>query len=189
MGMVNQVDHRTSVAFSPMAIVTREAVPEDYAEAGRITAEAYREFVPPDADGDWQRYLVRLANVGERAARTTVLVAIEEGRIIGCVTLELESRVRDGDGDAPLEPGEAHIRMLGVDPAARARGAGSRLMAECEARARAAGKTFVTLHTTKKMLAARRMYERLGYVRDADRVFPDGFVLLGYRKELSGSMS
>jgi len=115
--MVNQVDHRTSVAFSPMAIVTREAVPEDYAEAGRITAEAYREFVPPDADGDWQRYLVRLANVGERAARTTVLVAIEEGRIIGCVTLELESRVRDGDGDAPLEPGEAHIRMLGVDPA------------------------------------------------------------------------
>jgi len=116
--MVNQVDHRTSVAFRPMAIVTREAVPEDYAEAGRITAEAYREFVPPDDDGDWQRYLVRLADVGERATRTTVLVAIEEGRIIGCVTLELESRVRDGDGDAPLETGEAHIRMLGVDPAA-----------------------------------------------------------------------
>ena len=52
-----------------------------------------------------------------------------------------------------------------------------------------AGKTFVTLHTTRKMLAARRMYERLGYVRDADRIFPNGFVLLGYRKELSGSMS
>jgi ribosomal protein S18 acetylase RimI-like enzyme len=102
-----------------MAIVTREAVPEDYAEAGRITAEAYREFVPPDDDGDWQRYLVRLADIGERATRTTVLVAIEEGRIIGCVTLELESRVRDGDGEAPLEPGEAHIRMLGVDPAGR----------------------------------------------------------------------
>jgi hypothetical protein len=51
------------------------------------------------------------------------------------------------------------------------------------------GKTFVTLHTTTKMLAARRMYERLGYVPDADRTFPDGFVLLGYRKELSGSMS
>jgi hypothetical protein len=47
----------------------------------------------------------------------------------------------------------------------------------------------VTLHTTTKMLAARRMYERLGYTRDADRVFPNGFVLLGYRKELSGSIS
>jgi hypothetical protein len=40
MGMVNQVDHRASVTFRPMPIVTREAVPEDYAEAGRITAEA-----------------------------------------------------------------------------------------------------------------------------------------------------
>jgi len=172
-----------------MAIITREARPEDHAEAGRVTAEAYREFIPPGGDGDWERYLTRLADVGERARRTTILVAIEEDRIIGCVTLELESRVRDGDGDEPLEPGEAHIRMLGVDPAARARGAGARLMEECETRARAAGKTFVTLHTTTKMLAARRMYERLGYVREADRIFPDGFVLLGYRKELSGSMS
>ena len=103
-----------------MVIVMREALPEDHAEAGRVTAEAYREFVPPDDDGDWERYLARLADVGERATRTTILVAVEEGRIIGCVTLELESRVRDGDGDAPLEPGEAHIRMLGVDPAARA---------------------------------------------------------------------
>ena len=29
------------------------------------------------------------------------------------------------------------------------------------------------------------MYERLGYERDEDVVFPDGFVLLGYRKHLA----
>jgi hypothetical protein len=34
------------------------------------------------------------------------------------------------------------------------------------------------------MEAARAMYERLGYHRSEDRVFPDGFVLLSYRKEL-----
>jgi len=39
------------------------------------------------------------------------------------------------------------------------------------------------------MKAAQGMYERLGYVRSADRVFPDGFVLIGYRKELSGSIT
>jgi hypothetical protein len=33
------------------------------------------------------------------------------------------------------------------------------------------------------------MYARLGYERTTDHVFPDGFVLLGYRKELSGSIS
>jgi ribosomal protein S18 acetylase RimI-like enzyme len=172
-----------------MAIEVRDATPDDYAEAGHVTAEAYREFVPADDGGDWERYLARMADVAERAGRTRVLVAVDEGRIVGCVTLELEGRVGDWDGDPPLRPGEAHIRMLGVDPAARVRGIGTRLMAACEARARAAGKTFVTLHTTTSMHAAQRMYARLGYEHTEDHVFPDGFVLLGYRKELSGSIS
>jgi hypothetical protein len=34
------------------------------------------------------------------------------------------------------------------------------------------------------MKAAQAMYERLGYERMEDRVFPDGFVLLGYTKRL-----
>jgi ribosomal protein S18 acetylase RimI-like enzyme len=53
-----------------------------------------------------------------------------------------------------------------------------------EARARDAGKTFMTLHTTQRMRAAQSMYERLGYERQEDRIFPDGFVLLSYRKML-----
>ena len=168
-----------------MAIEVRQVTPDEYAEAGRVTALAYLEFVPADDDGSWERYLGRMADVAGRADRTEILVAIEERRILGCVTLELEGRVGDWDGDPPLRPGEGHIRMLGVDPAARARGVGTRLMAACEARARAAGKTFITLHTTQRMEAAQRMYARLGYERTEDHVFPDGFVLLGYRKELS----
>jgi len=188
--MVNQVDHRTRLAWpAKMAIEVREAEPEEYADAGRVTALAYREFVPPDDVGDWGRYLARMADVAGRADRTHILVAVEDGRIVGCVTLEIDGRVGDWDGDPPLQPGEAHIRMLGVDPGARARGIGTRLMAACEARARAAGKGFVTLHTTKRMEAAQRMYSRLGYERTEDHVFPDGFVLMGYRKELSGSIT
>jgi ribosomal protein S18 acetylase RimI-like enzyme len=167
-----------------MTIEIRDATTQDHAEAGRVVALAYREFVPAD-DGDWAGYLARMADVAGRADRTEILIAVEGGRILGCVTLELEGRVGDWDGDPPLREGEAHIRMLGVDPAARARGVGTRLMAACEARARAAGKTFVTLHTTPRMEAAQRMYARLGYERTEDHVFPDGFVLLGYRKELS----
>jgi len=53
-----------------------------------------------------------------------------------------------------------------------------------EARARAAGKTFMTLNTTQRMRAAQAMYERLGYERAEDILFPDGFVLLGYSKQL-----
>ena len=164
----------------------REATEDEHREAGRVTADAYREFIRP-GDVDWERYLRRIADVAERADRTTILVAVEGGRILGSLTLELEGRVRNEDDEdhRPLDPGEAHIRMLGVDPAARARGVARALMAESEARARAAGKTHVTLNTTGRMEAAQRMYERLGYERTEDTVFPDGFVLLGYRKQLA----
>jgi ribosomal protein S18 acetylase RimI-like enzyme len=163
----------------------REATPGEHAEAGRVTAEAYREFVRP-GDEDWERYLQRIANVAERADRTTIMVAVEDGRVLGSLTLELDGRVQDEgeEGQRPLEPDEAHIRMLGVDPAARARGVARALMAESEARAHAAGKTFMTLNTTQRMRAAMAMYERLGYERAEDIVFPDGFVLLGYSKKL-----
>jgi len=162
----------------------REAVPEEYAEAGRVTAEAYREFIRPGEE-DWERYLLRIADVAARAGDTTIMVAVEDGRVLGSLTLELEGRVRDGDHEhRPLDPGEAHIRMLGVDPTARARGVARALMAASEAKARAAGKTFLTLHTTLRMEAAQAMYDGLGYHRSEDRVFPDGFVLLSYRKEL-----
>jgi len=74
--------------------------------------------------------------------------------------------------------------MLGVDPGARRRGVARRLMAEVEIRARAAGKTRITLHTTQRMRAAQTLYEGLGFERSEDEVFPDGFVLLGYTKRL-----
>jgi ribosomal protein S18 acetylase RimI-like enzyme len=169
-----------------MAIEVREATPTEHGEAGRVTAGAYREFVRP-GDDDWEAYLARIADVADRASRTTVLVAAEDGRILGSLTLELEGRVRDEDDDEhrPLEPGEAHIRMLGVDPHARGRGVARALMEAAEARALEAGKSVVTLNTTRRMAAARAMYERLGYERTEDRVFPDGFVLLGYRKRLA----
>ncbi|MDP9298058.1 MAG: GNAT family N-acetyltransferase [Actinomycetota bacterium] len=166
-----------------MPIEVREATPEEYDETGRVTAEAYREFVGP-GDDDWVRYVDHIADVSDRAQRAIVLVAVEAGRILGSVTLEIEDRI-EPDGDPPLRPHEASIRMLGVDPAARGRGIARLLMAECESRARAAGRTLVTLHTTRRMKAAQRLYESLGYERGEDRVFPDGFVLLSYSASLA----
>lgn len=168
-----------------MTIEVRQARRPEYEEAGRVTAEAYREFVRPQ-DEDWQRYLDRIADVADRADRTTVLVAVEDGSILGSLTLELEGRIRDEDNEEfrPLAAEEAHIRMLGVDPSARGRGVARSLMAEAERLARGADKRLITLHTTERMRAAQAMYERLGYERTEDRVFPDGFVLLGYRRRL-----
>ena len=165
-----------------MAIEVHIATPDEYAEAGDVTAIAYREFVRPEDTG-WEEYLARIADVAERAERTTIVVAIEEGRIVGSATLELSGRVETRDA-RHLDPEEAHIRMLGVHPDARRRGIARSLMEACVEEARRNGKTFMTLHTTQRMTAAQEMYESLGFERAPDRVFPDGFVLLGYSKRL-----
>jgi ribosomal protein S18 acetylase RimI-like enzyme len=162
-----------------MNIEIREARPEEYAETGVVTANAYREFF---AETDLASYLDEIADVAGRAPRTTILVAVDGDRIVGSVTLELDGRTSDEVGS--LAPDEAHIRMLGVHPDARGSGVGKQLMAACEERARKAGRTRMTLHTTTSMRAAREMYTTLGYERSEDRVYPDGFVLLGYTKQL-----
>ncbi len=157
----------------------REARPDEYAEAGRVTALAYREYVGP-GEAAWEDYLAEIADVAGRADAATILVAVEDGRVLGSASLEIGRRI-DGD-DPPLSADEAHIRMLGVDPSARGRGVARALMDACFERARLAGRTRMTLHTTHRMTVAQAMYEHLGFERLADRVFPDGFVLLTYQR-------
>lgn len=176
---------RPRASLDDMAIEVRPARVDEYEEAGRVTALAYREFVRPK-DAGWEEYLDRIADVAGRAGRTTVLVAVDGDRILGSVTLELEGRT-EADDDDPLSPDEAHVRMLGVHPEARRRGIARILMEACADEARSAGKRRITLNTTMRMRAAQAMYESLGFARMENRVFPDGFVLLGYTKELEGA--
>jgi ribosomal protein S18 acetylase RimI-like enzyme len=159
-------------------IDTRHARPEEYDEAGRVTALAYREFVRP-GETSWASYVEQIADVRSRAEIADVIVAVEDGRIVGSATLELGDRI-DADEDPPLAPDEAHIRMLGVHPDARGRGVARALMQACFAAALNAGRSRITLHTTQRMRTAQAMYKAMGFTRLEDRVFPDGFVLLSY---------
>jgi ribosomal protein S18 acetylase RimI-like enzyme len=166
-----------------MSIEVRALKPEEFEEAGRVTALAYREFAPPENE-DWEEYLGRIADVSRRARRALVLGAFENGRVLGTVTLELDQRIEGGHDRDPLAPDEAHIRMLGVDPGARGRGAGRALMDAAAREARAAGKRRVTLGTTERMVVAQGLYEAMGFVRGADQVFDDGFRLRIYELAL-----
>ena len=182
--MVNQPDGPVPRfgSLPCMTIQVREVRSQEYEEAGRVTADAYREFVRA-GESAWEDYLRHIADVAGRVERTSVLVAVEDGRILGTATIEVDGRI-DEAGDGPLGPEEAHIRMLGVAQDARGRGVARALMAACEQRARERGRTLVTLHTTPRMPVAQRMYARLGYERGADRLFEDGFVLLSFSKRL-----
>lgn len=168
-----------------MTVEIRPARPREYEEAGRITAMAYEEYARP-GDEEWEEYLARIADIAARAERTLVLVASEGGRLVGSLTLEVEDRVEGGhqSEDGPLAPNEVHVRMLGVHPDAQGRGIGRLLMDAALAEARAAGRTLVTLNTTRRMRTAQRMYESMGFVRGPDRVYEDGFRLMSYSLEL-----
>ena len=168
-----------------MTLEIREVRPEEYEEAGRITADAYREYARGD---DWNAYLQHIADVADRAGRTRVLGAFEDGRLLGTLTLELDLRVEEGEEHMEgerLPPHEAHIRMLGVDPFAQGKGVGRALMDESIRVAREHGKTLMTLNTTERMAVAQKMYEGMGFVRQPDWKVSEDFSLLSYALELA----
>jgi ribosomal protein S18 acetylase RimI-like enzyme len=165
-----------------MVLHIRPVRPDEFDEAGRVTARAYESFgsgVSPNRD-----YVARVADVGTRARHALVLGAFEDGRLVGTVTLELDGRIRGGHPRPPLEPDQGHVRMLGVDPALQRRGIGRALMEACAEHAGRTGKRRLTLETTESMAAAQALYESMGFRRGDDQVYDDGFRLRTYELEL-----
>jgi ribosomal protein S18 acetylase RimI-like enzyme len=169
----------------PDEIEIRPTRESEYAAAGEATARAFREFLTPDSPG-WEAYLARIADVGSRAGRAIVLVAVEDRVIAGSITLELDSRISPGAAD-PLAPDEAHVRMLGVSPDHRGRGIARRLMLACIDAARAHGKQVMTLDTDPVMTAAQQLYASLGFAPTSPQVRPDGLTLLGYTLDIESA--
>ena len=161
----------------------RPVRPAEFEEAGRVTALAYREFVPANPAPGWDEYLASIADVAGRADRTTVLVAVEDGRIVGSATIEMDETL--GDDDRELPPDVAALRMLGVDPENRRAGVGRALVQASMKAARARGKRRFILRTTSRMKTAQRLYESMGFHREPtlDMSFPE-VDLLGYAIDL-----
>jgi ribosomal protein S18 acetylase RimI-like enzyme len=138
-----------------------------YAEADReaVNAVACAAFAQYAGDyEDWPSFIEGIARMAELAANADLLVAEQDGAVIGAV-----AHVGPGRPRAAFFPDEwSVIRMLVVDPARRGQGAGRALVAGCLRLARDAGAPFVGLHTSPIMASALRMYEAIGFVRDRD---------------------
>ena len=156
----------------------RVARPEEYTAAGAVTALAYREFAVEGDDG-WSWYLDHIADIAGRAERTTVLVAVTAGAVVGTATLELEGRIEPTRA-GPLARDEAHERMVGVHPDHRRRGIARRLMLQCIDVSRQRGKVRLTLETTPVMSAAQALYRALGFTRGATRELDEGLTLVSF---------
>ncbi|MGH9177995.1 MAG: GNAT family N-acetyltransferase [Acidimicrobiales bacterium] len=131
-------EERAGVGFEIRPVAAAEVD-----QAGEVVLAAYRSL-PGSVLGDG--YGTDLRNVRARTTGATVLVAVDGDRVLGCVTLVDDPA---SPWSESLTAGEIGIRMLGVDPAAAARGVGSALVIDCLARGRAKGAARAVLHTTK----------------------------------------
>ena len=145
---------------------------------GELTVAVYRGdgFSP-------EEYEPQLRAAASRAETATVLAAELDGRLVGAVTVA----TRGGEWAEQAVPGEAVVRMLVVDPAARGAGVGEALVRGCMEAARTDGCTVVRLSTQVEMTTAHRIYERLGFVRTPsfDWYPIPGLLLLAYALPLA----
>jgi GNAT superfamily N-acetyltransferase len=161
-----------------MSVDVRPARPEELPAAGEVVRRAYQaEGWALDGYGD------TLADTTTRAAHAEIVVAVDGGTLVGCVTF-----VRPGTRYAELSrAGEAEFRMLGVDPAARGRGVGAALVGWCLDRARELGAARLLLSSDVRMTDAHRLYRRLGFTRrpELDWCPQPGFELVAFGYELT----
>jgi GNAT superfamily N-acetyltransferase len=159
----------------------REARADELDAVSELLGRAYAQYIPPpdapltaDDRLAWENYRQDISDVRSRLADGELIVAEENGRVLGAVTFFPPARSAQYPGhssgnDWPTE--YASFRLLGVDPDARGRSIGRLLTEACIERARELGASVLALHTTELMDVARELYKRMGWVRAPDYDF------------------
>lgn len=146
------------------------ATPADYERVGDIVVDAYLHAGYFDNPQD--QYLGFVRQVAERAAECEVMVARLDEQVIASMTL-----IQAGNRYADVaREGELEIRMLSVDPTVQRIGAGRAMVLAAVERAKELpGLHTVSLTTGRGWIAARGLYESLGFVHHPERdwVVPD----------------
>ncbi|MFF2612630.1 GNAT family N-acetyltransferase [Kitasatospora sp. NPDC058046] len=147
-----------------MDFLIRQALPEDLADAGRITVGA---FVGDGFTNPTSSYVDLLRDAERRAREAELLVAVDTAGagVLGCVTYAV-----GGTEWADIAtPREGEIRMLATAAASRGRGVGEALVRATVTRSRELGLAGMAFSTRPEMTTAHRVYERIGFRRTPER--------------------
>jgi len=158
----------------------RDASVEEADVVGALLVRAYEHAWGPSG---WADYRAELLDVAGRSARCETIVVIDEGAVVGSVTLvEPSSTMRQVTDPEALE-----VRMLAVDPSEQRRGIARLLIGTCSGRGRDRGFARLVLQSDEDLLAAHRLYAAMGFVRreDLDVKVGGDHRALGYELDLS----
>jgi GNAT superfamily N-acetyltransferase len=128
-------------------IVIRPAIPDDAERIAALLTEEGYPAGPSDIVGRLERFA---------SPYSQVIVADHEGETLGFIAFHALPRFEHDDRIV-------RILALVVDPGARERGVGHRLMDACEQAARQVGAAFVEVTAGHHRSEARHVYESLGY--------------------------
>ena len=154
---------------TPPELTVRRAGPDEAAVIGRLLHDFNVEFDQPTPTPEALAERFR-----ELLARDTV-VLLGGSRPDGIAVM----RFRPAIWTTELE---CYLAELYVVPDRRGHGLGRVLMNEAMDVARAEGATYMDLGTSEDDVAARRLYESLGFTNREGR--PDGPVMLYYERDL-----
>ena len=133
-------------------IVIRLAGPEDAGAIAAVLHEAFVEFKPLYTEEGFAATTPNADQVATRIIEGPVWVAVHQAVLLGTAA-------------AVIKGASVYIRGMGVIPAARGSGTGSRLLQRIEAWAISQRITALFLSTTPFLHSAIRLYEESGFRR------------------------
>ncbi len=139
--------------------IRRIADGDDLERAGALVRAAYRVLPDYPADDEYDHYI---GDIAARLDDADVIVALLDGRIVGCLTFVPGPGTHHHEFD---DPDAASFRYFGVDPSEQGGGVGGAMVQWCTDEAGRLGRLRIRIHTIPVMAAARRLYERMGFVR------------------------
>ncbi len=146
-----------------MTSLTRPAKPDEVPELLQLVRDCVAAMRAGGIE-QWDEIYPDMEVISRDIAAGTLHVTTEEGRIIGCITVDqfMDPLWRGMNWSENSEPAAAVHRLM-IHPSAQGRGLAKQLMFFAEEKARAMKCRSIRLDTFLKNPAAMALYPRLGY--------------------------
>lgn len=141
-----------------MTYEIRVAQPEEYGLVSQLVIDAYADLAAIMSPDAWSSFAHDIANVSGRVADGQQLVALEDGKIVG--TLTMYQTWQGAQADA------ISIRLVAVDTEHRLRGVARAMINGVINQAKATGKSRVVCTQVQEVVLRNEVLTDLGFKRE-----------------------